>query len=202
MKPYRIILILAALLPAPVAAQVQVNPAALAQLAGVAPTSPKPAPRPKPAPPVKHVWHEVRRPMRVVEPAPLRHSPLKPTPIKPAPASAVPPAPALGAVQAPRPVAPPPALVVAFAPGSASPPAGIGAALKPFCESQGVITIDARAPADPNDPSLAMRLSLARAMALRDALTSCGVASQNILPRALGSVPGMNEDQAVLGVQK
>jgi hypothetical protein len=114
---------------------------------------------------------------------------------------AVPPAPVLGA-HTPQPVVTPQALVVDFAPGSASLPAGTGAALKPFCEAHGVIGIDARAPADPSDPSIAMRLSLARALALRDALSSCGVASQNILPRALGSVPGKNEDEAVLGVQK
>ena len=33
-------------------------------------------------------------------------------------------------------------------------------------------------------------------------LTACGVASQNILPEALGAVPGQNEDQTVLGIRK
>ena len=47
-----------------------------------------------------------------------------------------------------------------------------------------------------------MRLSLARALAVRDALVACGVPSQNILPRALGAVPGQNEDETVLGPEK
>ncbi|MDD2795155.1 hypothetical protein [Acidocella sp.] len=186
MRPYPIALILAALLPSLAAAQVKVNPAALAQLAGIPPARPAAAP----APPAKPAWHPARRVIRVVKPAPL-----KPLPPSAAPAMAKP-------VPAPAPVATPQALVVAFAPGSATLPAGTTAALKPFCEARGVISIDARAPADPSDPSLAMRLSLARALALRDALTSCGVASQNILPRALGSMPGKNDDEAVLGVQK
>ena len=212
MKPYQIALILAALSPSLAAAQVTVDPAALAQLAGIAPARPAPVAAPKP--PVQLAPHEARRVIRSVKPAPVKPlptipastaaKPVAPTPVVAVPPGqvvAVPPAPVLGA-HAPQPVAAPQALVVDFPPGSASLPAGTGAALKPFCESHGVIGIDARAPADPSDPSVAMRLSLARALALRDALTSCGVASQNILPRALGSVPGMNEDQAVLGVQK
>ena len=215
MKPYPIALILAALLPSLAAAQVKVNPAALAQLAGIAPARPAAVVAAKPvSPPPRRVIHAVKpAPLKPLAPpaapAPAKPISAKPTPAKPTPAAptpakpavAVPPAPALG-TQAPAPVATPQALVVAFAPGSATLPAGTTAALKPFCETRGVIGIDARAPADPSDPSLAMRLSLARALALRDALTSCGVASQNILPRALGSVPGKNDDEAVLGVQK
>ncbi len=202
MKPYQIPLILAALLPSLAQAQVTVNPAALAQLAGIAPPPPAQVVAPV-APPVhRHVVHHHRLEMAVVKPAPVAKA--IPVVAKPAPvaaAVAVPPAPSLAA-PAPKPVAPPHALTVDFAPGSAALPAGTGAALKPFCESGGVISIDARAPADPNDPSVAMRLSLARAFALRDALTSCGVPSQNILPRALGNVAGQNEDETVLGVQK
>ena len=220
MKPYPIALILAALLPSLAAAQVKVNPAALAQLAGIAPARPAAVAAAKPvSPPPRRVVHAVKpAPLKPLappaapapakpisaKPLPAKPTPAEPTPAKPMPAKpavAVPPAPALG-TQAPAPVATPQALVVAFAPGSATLPAGTTAALKPFCETRGVIGIDARAPADPSDPSLAMRLSLARALALRDALTSCGVASQNILPRALGSVPGKNDDEAVLGVQK
>ena len=210
MKPYPIALILAALLPSLSAAQVKINPAALAQLAGIAPARPAAVAAAKPvSPPSRRVIHAVKpAPLKPLAPpaapAPAKPISAKPTPAEPMPAKpavAVPPAPALG-TQAPAPMATPQALVVAFAPGSATLPAGTTAALKPFCETRGVIGIDARAPADPSDPSLAMRLSLARALALRDALTSCGVASQNILPRALGSVPGKNDDEAVLGVQK
>ena len=215
MKPYPIALILAALLPSLAAAQVKVNPAALAQLAGIAPARPAAVAAAKPvSPPPRRVIHAVKpaplkplappaapAPAKPISAKPISAKPLPANPMPAKPAVAVPPAPALG-TQAPAPVATPQALVVAFAPGSATLPAGTTAALKPFCETRGVIGIDARAPADPSDPSLAMRLSLARALALRDALTSCGVASQNILPRALGSVPGKNDDEAVLGVQK
>lgn len=89
--------------------------------------------------------------------------------------------------------------MIKFAPGSAALPAGAAASLNPFCQSPGIISIDARAPADPADASGAMRLSLARALALRDALTACGVASANIIPRALGAVPGQDDDETLLG---
>ena len=39
-----------------------------------------------------------------------------------------------------------------------------------------------------------MRLSLARALAIRATLSACGVAPQNILPRALGAAPGGAND--------
>ncbi|GEM_PF-2361563 len=201
MKPYQIPLILAALLPSLAQAQVTVNSAALAQLAGIAPPPPAQVVAPMP-PPVRHVVHHHRVVVAVVKPVPVTKA--IPAVAKPAPIAAavvVPPAPSLAA-PAPKPVAPPHGLTVDFAPGSAALPASTRAALKPFCESGGVIGIDARAPADPNDPSIAMRLSLERALALRDALTSCGVPSQNILPRALGAVAGQNEDETVLGVQK
>jgi outer membrane protein OmpA-like peptidoglycan-associated protein len=41
-----------------------------------------------------------------------------------------------------------------------------------------------------------MRLSMARAFAVRDALTACGVPSTRILPLALGDVPGKDENTA------
>jgi hypothetical protein len=39
-----------------------------------------------------------------------------------------------------------------------------------------------------------MRLSMARAFAVRDALTACGLPSIRIIPRADGSVAGQDED--------
>ncbi len=103
------------------------------------------------------------------------------------------------------PALPPPPLAASliFAAGSAALPANAGAALKPFCKSTELISIDAHArQAMPSDPSIAMRLSLARALAVRDALAACGVPAQNILPRALGTIPGQNEDETVLGTEK
>lgn len=182
------------LTPLPALAQVVVNPAALQQLAGIEPPPPpvamvvpvaapvhhwtqrKPKPAPKPAAPVQAS-------ARVVAPPapPKATATAKPQPIPPA---------------APKALAP---VTLAFTPGSADLPAGAAAALKPYCASSSHIAIDGRAPADPADPSAAMRLSLARALAVQAALTSCGVPPQNILPRALGAVPGKDENAIVVG---
>ncbi len=92
---------------------------------------------------------------------------------------------------APKAPSPAPAPVdIAFAADSAILPAGAATRLAPFCKVAGPIVINARAPADPDDNSHSMRLSLARALAVRASLSACGVASQNILPRALGAAPG------------
>ena len=48
----------------------------------------------------------------------------------------------------------------------------------------------AYATGDPDDPSVARRLSLARAIAVRSVLMADGVPSTRIYLRALGSVPG------------
>lgn len=168
-------------------AQVTVNPAALQQLAGIAP--PPPVVEPVAAP--MHHWVHVS------------HSPVAPKPAAPKPSSVqqaaarVPQAAAKPA--APVPPKPPAAITLAFAPGSSDLPADAAAALKPFCAAPGQVAVDARAPAVASDPSAAMRLSLARAFAVRDALAACGVAPQNILPRADGAVAGQNEDVTTIG---
>jgi hypothetical protein len=100
----------------------------------------------------------------------------------------------------PTPAAPPAPISIKFAAGSSALPAGTATALKPFCQSTFTLGINARAPGDPSDPSIAMRLSLARALALRDALAARGVPPRNIFPRALGAVPGQNEDETMLGI--
>jgi hypothetical protein len=132
--------------------------------------------------------------------------PLPPAPVAATVRVAPPPLPAAKAPAAPKaaPALPPPPLAASliFAAGSSGLPANAAAALKPFCKSTELINIAARAPGDPSDPSIAMRLSLARALAVRDALAACGVPAQNILPRALGTVPGQNEDETVLGTEK
>jgi hypothetical protein len=91
-----------------------------------------------------------------------------------------------------RPVAPlrpqlPAPVVIDFAAGGSDLPGNVAASLKPVCTHGGVVTIDAYAAADPSDPSQAARLSMSRAFALRDALTACGVAPANIIPRANGA---------------
>lgn len=188
--------------PAWATAQVSVNPAALAQLAGIAPTPPAAA-APQP------VMHPVHRRLQHRHAIVAVAKPVLPAPVtapiaKPVAAAARVAAP-LPAPKAPAaPALPPPPLAASliFAAGSAALPANAGAALKPFCKSTELISISARAPGDASDPSIAMRLSLARALAVRDALAACGVPAQNILPRALGTISGQNEDETVLGTEK
>ncbi|HUW80480.1 MAG TPA: OmpA family protein [Acidocella sp.] len=186
-----------ALCPALAAAQVTINPAALAQLAGISPARPAAAAPKPPAPVARHV---IIHPRKIVA---AEAKPLPPAPVPVAARVPAPPAPKPAAPKPspPKPAAPPAPVTLVFAEGSAKLPANAGTAIKPFCKSIGVIGIDARAPGDPSDPSIAMRLSLARALAVRDALTACGVPPQNIIPRALGSVPGQNEDETVLGAR-
>ncbi|MDD2704118.1 MAG: OmpA family protein [Acidocella sp.] len=214
MKALYFIGCLAVLAPGCANAQVSVNQAALQQLAGIAPPPPPqatpapkaplppkpqhhhaavaarkpPAPRPKPeAPKAAAAAPEAAKP---VAPGPVSVvAPVKPAAPAPVPAAPTPP---------PAPAAPAPVLIK-FAPDSAALPPDAAALIKPFCAVNGDITVDAHAPATPGDPSAAMRLSLARALAVHDALQACGVPAQNILPRALGAVPGQNEDEAVLG---
>ncbi len=189
-------------------AQVSVNTAALQQLAGIEPPPPKPVVMPAPAP----VHHWVRKapakaaaskPAAPVEQA-AAHVPV-PQGTAPKPAhmpvpQGAPPKPAEAAKPpAPQPSKPPAPVSLTFAPGSSTLPANAAAVLKPFCTAPGMVSIDARAPAVASDPSAAMRLSLARAFAVRDALTACGLAAQNILPRADGAAPGQNEDSTIIG---
>lgn len=194
---------LLALIPACGFAQVTVNPAALRQLQGLPPVAAAPAVRPAMAKPPVH------------ETAPHRNHPT--TPHKPAPAKPVPakPAPALPAPTLPPgkpPIVPPPTakpatpkptiptlVKIEFGPGSAILPADASAALKPFCTAGATVPVLTRAPADPSDPSSAMRLSMARAFAIRDALTACGVPASHIIPRAAGSEQGADNNEAEIG---
>jgi hypothetical protein len=192
---FLLLLILAAsFVPGAAGAQVSVNPAALTQLAGI--SVPRPAAADEPAPyvahnlPVHHHWRHVttalKKPPRppVFTPVVARPAPAAPKPPAPVPAAPARPSPP------PAPAAPPTPVDIAFAAGSATLPAGAPARLAPFCKVSGPIVINARAPADPADTSYSMRLSLARALAVRASLSACGVAAQNILPRALGATPG------------
>jgi len=203
------------LVPVAARAQVTVNPAALQQLAGFVV-----APPPAPAPPVvRHVVHRAAHKIRpraavvmVKPPAAVAPKPVVFKPVVPAAPAVVTPAPvpvvakpvvppaAPLAAPAPvpviaKPVLPAP-LVVTFPAGSAALPGNAGAALQPFCAAKGAtLIIDAYASGDPSDPSAAMRLSMSRAFALRQALTACGVPGANIIPRADGAM-GNNLESA------
>jgi hypothetical protein len=168
--------------PACALAQVSVNAAALGQLSGVAP------PPAAVAAPVEH---------RVVHPRPVvaRKKPA-PVPVLPVVAPlAAPQATPVAKLAPPQAVAakPPAPVTLAFLAGSAALPAGTAGALKPFCTTGFSVNIGAHALANPASPSAPMRLSLARAFAVRDALVACGVPLAQILPLALGSTAGSDD---------
>jgi outer membrane protein OmpA-like peptidoglycan-associated protein len=187
-----------ALCPGLAVAQVSINPAALEQLAGIAPARPVAPAGAGVQPPVHHELHRHPAVVAATKSLPFPPGPA-PAPV-PVVAHVTPPPAATPPAPKPPPLPSPATLI--FAAGSATLPPNAAAAIKPFCTVNREISIAAHAPGIPSDPSIAMRLSLARALAIRDALTACGVASQNILPQALGSVPGQNEDETVLGLEK
>ncbi len=191
MKPLITFLLLCCL-TIPARAQVVINQAALAQLAGITPQAVQPAPAPRPV-----IRHWTRRALAMHAKPPTAVAmilmPRNTTP-KPPPAPAIQPA-----VIRPAPPKPLPGpIALHFAAGSATLPPGAAAALHPLCSVQGTgfISIAATAPGDPADPSVAMRLSMRRAFAIRDTLTACGVPATRILPLALGDVPGKDENTA------
>jgi hypothetical protein len=196
---FLLLILAASLVPGAAIAQVSVNPAALMQLAGMPVPSPatvhEPTPKADHAAFVRHWRHVATKAKKsplppAVVPVVARPAPTLPQSPAPAPVVAKP---AMAPV-APKPAAPPAPINIVFAADSAILPAGAQARLAPFCKISGPIVINARAPADPDDNSYSMRLSLARALAVRTSLSACGVASQNILPRALGAGPGSAND--------
>ncbi len=204
MKPFPAILA-GLVVAAPSAwAQVTINPAALDQLAGIPPvviTAPpvlRQAPRRVTYRPVVH-HHVTESPTLLAVPAMPKPVALpKAAPAGPIAERVV--AKPVVPLAAPKP-APPANVEIVFATGAADLPPGTRATLKAFCAKptpSGFITIDAYAAADPNDPSVAPRLSLSRAFALRDALVACGVPSSSIIPRADGA--GKNPDVALISV--
>jgi hypothetical protein len=180
-KPF-LFLIPALLLFAPEAkAQVIINQAALDQLAGIKLSTAAPGAA---APPVITATPSIRHlPRKAAYRQVLRRG--QPVVAKPA----LPPAP-------PKPLLPHPA-IIDFTAGGSDLPGDSAAVLKPFCAHSGnIVTIDAYATANPNDPSQAARLSMSRAFAIRDALTACGVHSSNIIPRANGAAKTADPDTA------
>jgi hypothetical protein len=193
----RFLLLIAALslLAAGARAQVIINHAALDQLAGIA-AAPPPAPATVEVP---RRWHRLvsHPPRRLVSarPAglPAAEKPVPPT-IKPSPA----PQPAVV-----KPAPPPVPLIalIHFTSKASGLPGPASAALKPFCGySGGLVTINAYAEADPSDPSLAARLSLDRAFAIRDALIACGLPSARIIPKANGAAKTADPNAALISV--
>ncbi len=210
MKP--VLLILAfCLVPVFGWAQVIVHQAALDQLAGIAVPPP---PAVKPAPRIFHyrLLHRVVAKARPAEKRPVLAAVKPAVPAaKPAPQGnvvnivavpvAVPqaahpkPQVQLAVVKPPPPPPRPamPAVTLSFAPGGADLPSGAPAALQPVCKAAhtaGYVAIDAYAPADSADPSAAMRLSLSRAFAVREALIGCGIPLARVIPRADGAAGG------------
>ncbi len=204
MKPFLFLIPAILLFAAAAPAQVIINQAALDQLAGITPGAAAPPVIAAP-PSIRHLPRKAayRRVLRrrgslphlvasrlINKPAPpLAASAPKPV-IQPVVAKPVlPPAP-------PKPVLPQPARID-FTAGGSDLPGGSAAALKPFCAHSGnLVTIDAYAAPNPNDPSEAARLSMSRAFAIRDALTACGVPSANIIPRANGAANTADPDTA------
>lgn len=184
--------------PAYAHAQVTVNPAALRQLQGLPEPAPVAAPAARPA---------MARPHKIYKRHTENHAAVKPVLAVAKPAPAPKPAPPAPQPVVAKPVAPPappkPAIpslaTLDFAPGSAALPANAQAVLKPFCAASTPVPVIAHAPRDPNDASGAMRLSLARAFAIRDALTACGVNAANVIPRAAGPAKSGDSNQAEIG---
>jgi outer membrane protein OmpA-like peptidoglycan-associated protein len=170
--------------PLPAWCQVFVNQAALAQLAGAAaPEAPAPASKP-----VAHkMAHRMVKPAMAVPKAPV----VVAVPVVAKPAAVL-----------VKPAALPP-VVLRFAAGSADLAPNAAAALQPVCgraKAGGVVAVDAYAPGSASDPSVAMRLSLSRALAVRDALAACGVPAGRIVPRADGDVAGKDTGAAQVSV--
>ncbi len=208
------------LIPAAARAQadagVIINPAALQQLAGLTP--PVAAPAISTLNPATHKVHRIsyrrvfhKRPSATPSPTrivakPAIISPSKPTTAPPTtaqpavmPAVVKPVAAKLAPVPQAAPLPVPATIAISFTAGSSSLPATAVTTLKPLCtHPAAAINIDAYAPADISDPSSAPRLSMTRAFAIRDALVACGVPSQNIIPRADGSVTGKDPNTAIL----
>ncbi|MDE8345687.1 MAG: hypothetical protein POH28_05855 [Acidocella sp.] len=190
MKCWFLLVIIGIGAPLSARAQVSVNPAALAQLAGLPPVSASAPAARRPA----LVVHHPRHTPRII---PNHHKAAVIVAMAhPAPATPISPPPAKPIVLAP--------LSVIFAPGSAALPQGAPVALRPFCHAAQYIRIDAHAPPGADGASGAMRLSLARAMAVRDALAACGAAPTLLLPRALGSLAGADNNVTTIssGPQK
>ena len=119
-------------------------------------------------------------------------------PVQPpaAPANAMPPAaPPVAANAATTAAGTPAGLRLTFAKGQSDLSPESVASIRQFVQSAPhtdttTYNVMAYASGDPDDPSVARRMSLSRALAVRSALQADGVASARIYLRALGTQPG------------
>ena len=178
----RLVLVLLVMMGmAPAYGQVTINQRALEQLGG-APV--QAAPRRQPV--HRYIRRYYYRPL----PLPPPYVP------KPVPVIAVKPLP-----PPPKPV-PPLALTMIF-PGTANDiPPQAARKLKTLIDTLGIradhFLIAATAPGIKGDPSVARRLSLNRALAVRAKLRAAGVPSEHIIVQALGAVPGQVDNRVTL----
>ncbi|MBV9251039.1 MAG: OmpA family protein [Acetobacteraceae bacterium] len=192
---------------APAVAQVTVDLRALDALPKSRHEPPKASPATKRAAPAPATAAPVAAATPVTPPSPK--APAADLPPKTPPAVAeLPPVAAPAASQQPPPPAPPisesaataaePAtagLRLIFSTGKADLSPGSAEAIKELVESgpsgeSATFNVVAFSAATPDDPSVARRLSLSRALAVRSALMADGVASSRIYVRALGSQSG------------
>lgn len=97
----------------------------------------------------------------------------------------------------------PAALVVPieFAPQSAVVSPEALKALQPFCHASATtLPLITRAPGAQDNMANTMQLAMQRALALRTALIACGVPAHIIIPYAVGTVAGADNNQALIGV--
>lgn len=169
----------------PAWAQVVVNQQALEQLSGKKPPQKHPfvPKRPVYRRPYRHV---VRRP-----PPPL------PLPPPPEPVFAKPPPP-----PPPAKPAPPHAIMLSFPGTSTALPDGGAAALARFIGEAPDKTmhyvVQAAAPGEASDPSVARRRALDRGLAVRAVLRRAGIGPEHIIVQALGDPPGLPTGRVTL----
>jgi outer membrane protein OmpA-like peptidoglycan-associated protein len=129
-------------------------------------------------------------------------------PPAPPPNPPAPPAPPIAPGAATTAAATPAGLRLTFASGQSDLSPGSADSIKQLVQAAPpgdatTFNVLAYASGDPDDPSVARRLSLARAIAVRAALMTDGVPSSRVYLRALGSEPGKGPadrvDLSVLG---
>ncbi|HTB47470.1 MAG TPA: OmpA family protein [Acetobacteraceae bacterium] len=174
-------------------------------LATAQPTAPAPAPA-APAPPAASQAAPPAATIPVAPPAVASLTPIQPPP---APVNAAPPPPPpIDANAATTAAATQAGLRLTFATGQSDLSPGSADSIKHLVQTappgdNTTFNVLAYASGEPDDPSVARRLSLARAIAVRDVLLVDGVPSSHIYLRALGSQPGQvptdRVDVSVLG---
>lgn len=213
MRDLPLLIVFALCVAVPAGAQVSVDLHALESLPGTNAPTPRAAPRPmQPRPKVTLAPTTTGGPAATSIPAataqsgptmpPSAPAPAAPAPAAPAPAGVVPvapiaeaPPPAQIAPQVPAPEAPAPVtanLRIPFGADQTDLSKEGSAALDSFLRAAyeagaPAFTIVGYAAGKQDDPSVARRLSLARAMAARNSLMNNGVPSRRITMRALGS---------------